>query len=368
MTIRFNPRLILKRTQFRALSCIHLQSFLLKMIVNKNNENAWLDMRDALYDGSFFRWLERQNFDTKKLEKMRMNIHHYDLIYEMLESIFSIIFETIPPEVNQFLKEKKDEEIKVNSFDELVIGKNLVLTLNQNPKVLLEMVWIAPGTFDMGRDDTESYDDEKPIHKVNITKGYWIGKYQLTQGQWKVVVNENSERNRKNHIKGDYYPAENVSWSESDAFCAKLNDKFRDIIKDYYFNLPTEAQWEFAAREGEKSRDKYQYSGSDILDEVGWFIENSRGESHEVGLKKPNARGIYDMSGNIFEWCRDWYDYYSEFEVDDPVGPNNGKGRVFRGGSWGNSARYCRISDRRYDEPSARGLNLGFRVALVPVQ
>ena len=169
------------------------------------------------------------------------------------------------------------------------------------------------------------------------------------------------------HFKGcDDCPVESVSWHDAQSFIERLSTK-----TGMKFRLPTEAEWEYAARGGNKSK-VFQYSGSDNLDEVGWFAENSGDRTHAVGEKKPNELGIYDMSGNVWEWCLDWYDeeYYQDCKkkgvVENPTGPETGSRRVLRGGGWSSDAQNCRPADRFGVDPGLRGSGLGFRLVFVP--
>ncbi len=230
--------------------------------------------------------------------------------------------------------------------------------------VKLEMVWVEPGTFKMGSDN--HHDDEKPVHEVTLTKGYWIGKYQFTQGQWKAV---GASKEDDCKYDGECLPVETVSWDEAMACCKKLNQLLGGKLpQGYRLGLPTEAQWEFAARGGVKSCG-YKYSGDDDIDEVAWYEENTWDvTTKDVGQMKPNELGIYDMSGNVWEWCYDWYGDYPCRAVTDPAGPSSGLSRVDRGGSQLNDADYCRLTCRDQCSPDDCGLDIGFRVALVPVQ
>ena len=238
-------------------------------------------------------------------------------------------------------------------------GKDWTAILSGGVK--LEMVWVEPGTFMMG---SEKQDDEKPLHKVTLTKGYWIGKYQFTQEQWKSV---GASKRDSCNWSGDWLPVECVSWNEAVECCKKLSEQLADKLPSgYRFWLPSEAQWEFAARGGVKSRG-YEYSGSDNIDEVAWYSDNSDEHTHEVGQKKPNELGIFDMSGNVWEWCHDWDGSYSSGPVTDPAEPSSGSCRVLRGGSWLHSASLSRSACRDCNFMSGRDYNLGFRVALVPV-
>ena len=227
----------------------------------------------------------------------------------------------------------------------------------------IEMVWVSGGTFTMGatsEQGSDAWDDEKPSHSVTLD-GYYIGKYEVTQKLWKAVMGNNPS-----YFKGDNLPVENVSWNDVQDFISKLN---RMTGKSY--RLPTEAEWEYAARGGNKSRG-YKYSGSDNIGSVAWYSDNSGNTTntsnitHPVGSKSPNELGIYDMSGNVYEWCQDWYSsgYYSNSPQSNPKGPTSGSHRVIRGGGWNGNARSCRVSYRSYISPDNRYDNLGFRLAL----
>ena len=219
----------------------------------------------------------------------------------------------------------------------------------------IEMVWVSGGTFTMGATSEQGSDadsDEKPAHSVTLS-GYYIGKYEVTQAQWKAVMGNNPSS-----FTGDNLPVERVSWNEVQEFIKKLNQ-----LTGKSYRLPTEAEWEYAARGGSNSRG-YKYSGSDNVGSVAWYYDNSGSTAHPVGSKSPNELGIYDMSGNVWEWCQDWYGDYSSSSQRNPKGPASGSLRVYRGGCWGNSAWLCRVSYRYFDSPDFRNCNLGFRLVL----
>lgn len=225
-------------------------------------------------------------------------------------------------------------------------------------EVNFDMVYVKGGTFSMGataEQGSDVYDDEKPVHQVTLSD-YYIGKYEVTQGLWKAVMGSNPSY----YKSGDNYPVEMVSWDEVQDFLTKLN-----ALTGKHYVLPTEAQWEYAARGGVKSQG-YKYSGSNELDDVAWHSGNSGYKTHPVGLKSPNELGIYDMIGNVCEWCSDWYGDYSSSSQTNPIGPVNGSDRVNRGGSWNDIARYCRVSSRYRSTPDDRGSYIGFRVVLLP--
>ncbi|MCX6278127.1 MAG: SUMF1/EgtB/PvdO family nonheme iron enzyme [Bacteroidetes bacterium] len=220
-----------------------------------------------------------------------------------------------------------------------------------------EMVFVQGGTFRMGSDDGES--NEKPVHSVTLND-FYIGKTEVTQKQWREVMGSDP---RKLKNKGcDQCPVEFVSWNDVQDFIAKLNRKTNKT-----YRLPTEAEWEYAARGGNKTRG-YAYSGSANVDDVAWYLQNSFKKTHPVGQKQPNELGLYDMSGNVWEWCSDWYgaQYYQNSPASNPQGPSSGSSRVYRGGSWSIDPRGCRSSYRYYLTPDSRCYNLGFRLVFVP--
>ena len=218
----------------------------------------------------------------------------------------------------------------------------------------IELVFVEGGTFEMGataEQGEDAQDDERPVRTIRLD-GFYIGKYEVTQAQWKAVMGT-----EPSWFKGDNLPVERVSWEDAQEFCQKLSEA---TGKKYV--LPTEAQWEYAARGGNQSQ-HYKYAGSNDIDEVAWYYGN---ETHPVGTKKANELGVYDMSGNVWEWCSDWYASYDENDTENPQGPAKGSLRVLRGGGWGNLAVVCRVSFRHNDTPGYRRHNLGFRVAVLP--
>ena len=230
-------------------------------------------------------------------------------------------------------------------------GSVVPITVNG---VTFNMIKVDGGTFTMGAtSEQENPDsDEKPAHQVTLST-YYIGETEVTQALWKAVMGSNPS-----YFKGDNLPVENVSWNDCQDFVRKLNN-----LTGKRFRLPTEAEWEFAARGGNKSRHT-QYSGSSNIYEVAWYNGNSGSKTHPVKQKKANELGIYDMSGNVWEWCQDWYDKYSSNDQTNPTGPLSGTGRVFRGGSWLDNARNCRSADRLYCPPYGRNYFLGLRFVL----
>ena len=226
--------------------------------------------------------------------------------------------------------------------------------------VSFKMILVEHGSFTMGAtsEQEDPYDDEKPAHKVTLTKDYYMGETQVTQALWNAVMGDNPSR-----FKGKKRPIECVSWDDCQKFIRELNRKLRSQLHGKSFRLPTEAEREFAARGGNKSFG-YQYSGSDDLDEVACYFDNSDDETCDVASFEPNELGFYDMSGNVCEWCLDWYGDYNSSAQTDPKGPSSGSYRVFRGGCWLIDVGRCRLSYRYGISPDDRGNGLGLRLAL----
>ena len=258
-----------------------------------------------------------------------------------------------------------------------------VKTIQLPGGVPLELVWIGPGSFVMGSPEGETgHSGDETQHRVTLTKGFWLGKYSVTQRQWQELMGNNPSHFVNGRVlkEGGWFseavvvrdatpecPVEQVSWEEAVAFCSNLSDAARaqgGLPPGYAFGLPTEAQWEYACRAGTDG----PYGGTRVMDGMGWYDGNSGGRTHPVGQKKPNAWGLYDMHGNVWEWCRDWYTgTVSGASVVDPAGPSSGSSRVGRGGSWDGSAAYCRSALRDGGGPGYRNNFLGFRLALSSV-
>ena len=220
----------------------------------------------------------------------------------------------------------------------------------------MEFVLIPAGTFQMGSNDSDAYDDEKPVHTVRITQPFYLGKYEVTQGQWQAVMGSNPSR-----FTGDpNRPVENVSWEDVQEFIRRLNSREGGAT----YRLPTEAEWEYAARAGTTTRWSFGDDASQ-LGRYAWYDGNAGGQTHPVGQLQPNPWGLYDMHGNVWEWVQDWYGKYASGTAVDPAGPSSGSLRVDRGGSWVITARRCRSAHRNGVAPGLRDGYLGFRLLRV---
>ena len=235
--------------------------------------------------------------------------------------------------------------------------------------VSFTMVGVEGGTFQMGSTDSDAYDSEKPVHQVTVSS-FSIGQTEVTQALWYAVMGQKPTSGgsqwSSTYGLGDNRPAYYVSWDDCQEFITKLNQ-----ITGQQFRLPTEAEWEYAARGGNKSKG-YKYSGSNTIGDVAWYWDNipsqTSGNSgygtQPVATKQANELGIYDMSGNVWEWCSDWYGSYSSSAQTNPTGPTSGSNRVFRGGCWINYAGDCRVAFRGINTPSCRSNDVGLRLAL----
>ncbi|MBU4486442.1 MAG: SUMF1/EgtB/PvdO family nonheme iron enzyme [Candidatus Delongbacteria bacterium] len=251
-------------------------------------------------------------------------------------------------------------QINGEKFGDLALASYKGVQLNRKSTsssegVSSDFIFVQGGTFQMG--GTES--DEKPVHSVTVGD-FYIGKYEVTQAQYQAVMGKNPS-----NFKGDNLPVESVTWNDAVEYCRKLSQK-----EGVTYRLPTEAEWEYAARGGNQSR-AYEYSGSSNIDEVAWQSGDkwgSLGSTKSVGGKKPNEIGIYDMSGNVWEWCSDWYgsDYYRNSPSSNPAGPSTGSSRVLRGGSWSYYPVSCRVAYRGRGNPTNSGSYSGFRVVRLP--
>ncbi len=284
-----------------------------------------------------------------------------------IEKTYSSALVMLLLDCSSVLNENFDElQSAANSFIERMLNYNTIPGMFTVNGVSFQMVAVDGGTFTMGVDtvmvtEGDANLDELPAHEVTVSP-FSIGQTEVTQELWEAVMGTNPSS-----FTGDpQRPVEQVSWEDCQEFIARLN-----AITGKSFRLPTEAEWEYAARGGSKSRDN-MYAGSDNLDEVAWYYFNSYAQgidspdygTHVVGLKRGNELGLYDMSGNVNEWCADWYGNYTEDAQTDPVGPESGLRRVTRGGGWFSTPTDCRTTVRNYDAPGSRNYALGFRLAL----
>jgi len=240
-------------------------------------------------------------------------------------------------------------------------GKNK-MTVTANG-VSFEMLKVDGGNFQMGADDDDAFDDERPMHKVRVGT-FFMGETEVTQALWNAVMGtsviQQSGTNDATKARGEGsdYPMYFVSWYDCQDFIRKLNG-----ITGKHFRLPTEAEWEYAARGGKKSNN-HRFAGSDVIDNVAWFENNCSNTTHPVRMKMPNELGFYDMCGNVWEWCSDWSGLYGSASQTNPKGATEGTNRVFRGGSWSTDVKRCRVTNRRGGKPDIRVNNLGFRLVL----
>jgi hypothetical protein len=243
----------------------------------------------------------------------------------------------------------RTERVILEEQKEPLPGEEIIVDLGGGVK--LTLCWCPAGNFLMGSpsDEADRGSDETR-HRVTLTKGFWMGKYEVTQAQWERVMGSNPSHFTS---AGASAPVERVSWEDCQEFVRKVNA----LVSGGGFRLPTEAEWEYACRAGTGG----PHAGS--LDDLGWYSDNSGNTTHPVGRKKANAWNLCDMHGNVWEWCSDWYADYPSGSVSDPSGPGSGSLRVFRGGSWSSYAWYCRSALRYGSDPGDRSINLGLRLA-----
>ena len=288
---------------------------------------------DAKYqaDGIMYEALEKQ-IDAKQAQ-------YKELTKDLLPTA---------PQVKQLAEDISSIEDRQQGYQLGYIISNSITN-----SVGMKLVWIPAGDFMMGSDSGES--DEKPIHSVRISKGFYMGQTEVTQAQYTAVMGTNPS-----NFKGDNLPVETVSWNEVMEFCRKLS---REEGKTY--SLPTEAQWEYACRAGSATTFSFGNSES-ALGDYAWYSSNSGSKTHQVGTKKPNSFGLYDMHGNVWEWCSDFYDsnYYNRSGNIDPENTNSASHRVLRGGSWHSGAYGCRSAHRYWSTPGNRSSSIGFRIVL----
>ena len=249
-------------------------------------------------------------------------------------------------------KPKAEQTVAVSNPQATSSVGNQVISVDN---VSFNMIRVDGGTFMMGATNEQigaAESDERPVHQVTIAP-FYIGETEVSQALWEIVMGYNPS-----YFNGSNRPVENISWDDCQEFIQKLNQK-----TGRNFRLPTEAEWEFAARGGNKSC-RYKYSGSNNIKDVARFTENSKNKTHAVKTKEANELGLYDMSGNVWEWCNDRYGSYSSSIQTNPTGPSSGSLRVYRGGSWNYAEWHCRVSERSGDKPNNRASDFGLRLAL----
>lgn len=248
--------------------------------------------------------------------------------------------------------------------------RSVLLGAGTRPTPGPRYVWLPAGQFTMGSPATEvgRSADEGPQTQVTLRRGFFMGRYEVTQGEYLSVVGSNPS-----YFTGDTNrPVEQVNWTEATNYCALLTARERTagrLPAGWAYRLPTEAEWEYASRAGSTNRFSYgDDPGYTQLGNYAWYTDNSGNATHPVGGKQPNRWGLFDMSGNVWEWCSDWYGAYPGGSVTDPRGAPSGSYRVLRGGGWGTSAYACRSAQRNFYDPAARYYVIGFRVVLAPTQ
>ena len=320
----------------------------------------------------------------KKLQPLPANISPSTVT--AIEKSMQLIIDNRPHSIEEFLllldskdekgKIRKEKEERKNDSEEMVLpgvmGRSEVTRIESGVSpynsafvnrafvvdgVEFKMVAVEGGTFQMGAtsEQQNTYDNERPVHSVTLSD-YYIGETEVTQALWQAVMGSNPSNFTGNRQR----PVESVSWNDCQTFISRLNDR-----TGMNFRLPTEAEWEYAARGGNRSNIT-QYSGSSNISNVAWYDSNGGSTTHPVKGKSPNELGLYDMSGNVYEWCNDWYssDYYSNSPRNNPQGPSSGSYRVVRGGGLRSNARFCRVANRGGYSPDGRGVNFGLRLAL----
>ncbi len=340
---------------------------------------------------------ERSNLTANKLEKIPLRPGEYMLKFESVENMADYIEEefTMPDkdklksvdllqvkrereqrereEIERKEREKQEKERKEREERERTERERKEKERKEREErerkereergefevknVKFKMVYVEGGTFLMGATEeqgSDAYDDERPTHKVTLSD-YYLGETVVTQKLWKAVI-----ENNPSYWEGDNLPVEQVSWNDAQDFIVKLNK-----ITGQNFRLPTEAEWEFAARGGNQSKG-YRYSGSNNIDEVAWYNSNSGNKTHPVKGKNVNELGLYDMSGNVLEWCNGWFGSYSSDAQINPNGPVEGSHCVLRGGGWSHKAGDCRVSFRSGGEPLSKYNFVGFRLVMCP--
>ncbi len=321
-------------------------------VMKKNSGTTNLGEDDGLL--AVLTMIEEKKKQQQRLDELRRKRQ------QATEEDIAVYEQIISSSSGKDLKEVAWKKLVANNPEaaDLAIGNVDVLKMLLFQKLVeptsgLEFVWVKGGCFQMGDRFGEGDDNEKPVHEVCVDS-FGMGRYEVTQGQWQKIMGNNPSK----FTKGNNYPVEQVSWVDTQDFIRKLNSHTGKS-----FRLPTEAEWEYAACSGGK---KEMYAGGSDIDRLAWYDGNSGDSPHPVGTKEPNGLGLYDMSGNVWEWCSDWYDknYYQHSLRNNPQGPSSGSFRVIRDGCWNGTSRLARCTNRDGFRSGYRLDNLGFRVVL----
>ena len=310
--------------------------------------------------GSLFVSARIIDVETREIQRsmeISSEVHSLDDLTELSRNVIANLI---------YNENRKGNNNNGTAYNNLTTGRDFVET---TAGLNMKMVWVEGGEFMMGgtsEQGSDVYSDEQVIRRIKLSS-YYIGECEITQQQWTKVMGTSIQQQASKAGQSSYrgigpdYPMYYVSWEEAQAFCQELS---RMTGRTYC--LPTEAQWEYAARGG-KNADRSKYSGSWSIDAVAWYADNSGRSTHPVKNKRANSLGLYDMIGNVWEWCSDWYsDSYNINDTNNPTGPSSGSSRVLRGGSWCDGEQFCRVSNRSYNDPGDRSSNTGFRVVVIP--
>lgn len=341
----------------------------IKVIATTANLKVKADLDCNFYvDGE-----EQEMLKAGRIRKLPLAEGQYELDFVSVENEFDRLVMTFEMPTKDTvlpisLAEKKQQRLEKEAAEQEAKRKAFLQDRIIHVRGLsIVMKPVEGGTFWMGAQrtepygqnyDEEAYDKESPVHSVMVDS-FYMSETVVTQALWKAVMGDKSKN--PSFFEGDNLPVEQVSWKDCFGFIRKLNH-----MTGENFRLPTEAEWEYAARGGNVGNQSYgnKYSGSDIIDNVAWYDGNSGIGTHAVKTKFPNELGIYDMNGNVWEWCQDWYGSYNNDPQINPKGPSDGSYRVLRGGGWGDNARGCRVSDRHAHGPDRRFDYVGFRLVL----
>ena len=318
------------------------------MFVSKENGNDRLELEFVMTDVDKLQKVNLCDIRDARLQKEE-EAHRITGERKLTEEQRKAEEKKLAEERKREAEQKAEDECRRRENEKL--AKERTFTVGG---VSFKMIRVEGGSFMMGSPDNDSdaYDDENPQHRVTLSD-YYIGETLVTQALWKAVMGYN-----QSYWKDDSLPVENVSWDDCQIFIKQLNNKTGKT-----FRLPTEAEWEYAARGGRKSHG-FKYAGGNYIEKVAWYDGNSESKTHPVKQKDGNELGLYDMSGNVWEWCHDWFGSYNSSAQTNPSGPSSGSFHVLRGGSWYDFAGYCRVA-RRYDSPNSHYYSNGFRLALV---